>query len=299
MNIIEIRNLTKIKQEKTILNSISFDVKSGEILAILGHNGAGKTTLINSIMKLTNYEGIINYSFQISNLYKEIAYQMQSTSFENEAKVFEICNLYKNLLKTHIDIEGLLKQFNMEDSKNLFIKDLSGGQRQILAILLTLIGEPKILIFDELTTGLDSINRRRIWDILKKLNQEKNITIILTSHFLEEVEYLANRVVILKRGEVEKIGYVNDIINEQFSDMKKIQFETINLDQAKKLFGSQIKINGQMVSFVYNEEDEMDIFHKVKEIKGENIVMKRFSFEDAFLQMLGYQLAEEGEIVHG
>ncbi|MBC1492766.1 ABC transporter ATP-binding protein [Listeria booriae] len=298
MNIIEIRNLTKIKKDKKILDNISFDVKSGEILAILGHNGAGKTTLINSIMRLTRYDGTINFSFQIGNLYKKIAYQMQSTSFENEAKVFEICKLYKKLLKTHVDIEDLLKKFNMQDSKNLFIKDLSGGQRQILAILLTLIGEPEVVIFDELTTGLDSLNRRRIWEILKNLNQERKITIILTSHFLEEVEYLANRVVILKHGEIEKIGYVNDIINEQFSDMKKIQFETKNLDQAKNLFGDHIKISGQVVSFVYKEDEEIEIFRKVQEIKGENIVMKRFSFEDAFLQMLGYQIAEEGEIVH-
>lgn len=298
MNLIEVRNLTKNSNKKVILDNVNFDVKAGEILAILGHNGAGKTTLINSLMRLTNYGGKINYSFQISNIYKEIAYQMQSTSFENEAQVYEICSLYKKLLRTQVDIEELLKAFNMLESKNMFVKDLSGGQRQILAILLTLIGEPKILIFDELTTGLDSLNRRRIWDILKRLNQEKKITIILTSHFLEEVEYLADRVIILKRGEVEKIGYVDDIVNDQFSDMKKIQFETLNLDQAKILFGNQIKIKGNVVSFVYREDDENEIFYKVKEINGENIVMKRFSFEDAFLQMLGYKLAEEGEIVH-
>jgi len=298
MNVIEIKNVSREIKGKKILNDINLDIKKGEIIAILGHNGAGKTTLVNTIMKLVKYSGSVKYSFDKKDVYKKIAYQMQTSSYENDAKVLEVCQLYKKVLQSKIDLQELLKEFNLDKFQNAYIKNLSGGQKQSLSILLTLIGEPEVLIFDELTTGLDSLKRRSIWDIIKKINEFSGTTIILTSHFLDEVEYLAEKVVIMNQGNIEKIGTVSDIVNNQFKDTKKIEFETPCIDNLENVFGRKVKITGSKVSFTYQNNEEEEIYKSVKKLSGTNIVMKNFSFEDAFLQMLGYKLVNGGEILN-
>ncbi|MEB2300167.1 ABC transporter ATP-binding protein [Lysinibacillus xylanilyticus] len=298
MNVIEIKNVSREIKGRKILKDINLDIKKGEIIAILGHNGAGKTSLVNTIMKLAKYSGSIKYSFDNKDVYKKIAYQMQTSSYENEAKVLEVCQLYKKVLQSKIDLQELLREFNLDKFQNSYIKNLSGGQKQSLSILLTLIGEPEVLIFDELTTGLDSFKRRSIWDIIKKINEYSGTTIILTSHFLDEVEYLAEKVVIMNQGSIEKIGTVSDIVNNQFKDTKKIEFETQSLDNLENVFGRKVKIEGSKVSFTYRNNEEEEIYKSVKKLSGTNIVMKNFSFEDAFLQMLGYKLVNGGEILN-
>jgi len=145
---------------------------------------------------------------------------------------------------------------------------------------------------------LDSLKRRSIWDIIKKINEFSGTTIILTSHFLDEVEYLAEKVVIMNQGNIEKIGTVSDIVNNQFKDTKKIEFETPCIDNLENVFGRKVKITGSKVSFTYQNNEEEEIYKSVKKLSGTNIVMKNFSFEDAFLQMLGYKLVNGGEILN-
>ncbi|MCM0624887.1 ABC transporter ATP-binding protein [Lysinibacillus sp. OL1_EC] len=298
MNVIEIKNVSREIEGRKILKDINLDIKKGEIIAILGHNGAGKTTLVNTVMKLVRHSGAIEYSFNEKELYKKIAYQMQTSSYEDEAKVLEVCLLYKQVLQSKIDIQELLREFDLDKFQHSYIKNLSGGQKQSLSILLTLIGEPEVLIFDELTTGLDSLKRRNIWDTIKKINKYSGTTIILTSHFLDEVEYLADRVVIMNQGKIEQIGTVFDIVNVQFKDTKKMEFETVFLENLEIIFERKVKVSNNKVSFTYRSNEEEDIYKKVKKIAGTNIVMKNFSFEDAFLQMLGYKLVNGGEILN-
>ncbi|WP_037284591.1 ABC transporter ATP-binding protein [Saccharibacillus sacchari] len=299
MSMVRLDHLSKIYGEKAALHNVSFSVERGSIVAVLGHNGAGKTTLINSIMNLTDYEGEIEYGFDRKLLYRKIGYQMQSSSYEKEAKVHEVCKLYRKILKSSVDLDRLLADFGLTESRNLYIKNLSGGQRQSLSVLLTLIGEPELIIFDELSTGMDAMARRRTWDYIKRLNEEKGITIILTSHFLDEVEYLADRVVILDQGQVSRIGTVSDIVREQFDRAKKIEFRTDDREAFGRSFGSKLSGRGEMLCVQYQEEDEEDVYRKVKGLGGYDISIKNYTFEDAFLNMLGYTLVKNGEMSHG
>lgn len=296
MEIIKIKDLNKYYGGKKVLSNISLNVKQGEIFGILGHNGAGKTTLINCIMQLISYEGDIKYSFDSKNIYSEILYQMQHSYYEKELKLLEICNLYKKLLNSNIDVKELLEEFGFKNDFYKYIKDFSGGQIQMISVLLTLIGNPKVIIFDELTTGIDSVNKRFIWDKLKKINKKKNITIILTSHYLEEVEYLADRIIVLKEGKIEKEGRIDEFINDQFNDMKKMEFKIDNIKLVEKLFKDNFYVRNKKVCIIYNKSVEEDMFKKVHEINGYNISIKNFSLEDAFLKLLGYTLEEEGNI---
>lgn len=299
MSMVRLDHLSKTYGEKAALHNVNFSVERGSIVAVLGHNGAGKTTLINSIMNLTDYEGKIEYGFERKLIYRKIGYQMQSSSYEKEAKVYEVCKLYRKILKSSVDLDRLLADFGLTESRNLHIKNLSGGQRQSLSVLLTLIGEPELIIFDELSTGMDAMARRRTWDYIKQLNEEKGVTILLTSHFLDEVEYLANRVVILNQGKVSRIGTVSDIVREEFDRAKKIEFRTDDREAFGRSFGSELSGRGEMLCVQYQEEDEEDVYRKVKGLGGYDISIKNYTFEDAFLNMLGYTLVKNGEMSHG
>ncbi|WP_026908242.1 ABC transporter ATP-binding protein [Paucisalibacillus globulus] len=300
---INIRELSKNYGEKQVLKDINLDVNDGEIFAILGHNGAGKTTLIKCIMNLVEYKGKITYAFPKEDLFKNISLQMQSSVYEEGARVYEICNLYKKLLKSDVDLDELLDEFGLLSFKKSNINSLSGGEKQKLSILLTLINKPKVIIFDEITTGLDIVARRKVWSQIKKVNQEYGTNIILTSHFLDEVEYLADQVVILENGQVSLTGGVKDIVKQTYGNKKNISFkipsvvpnlenDSFNLD-----FGNVVK-NGDRYNVEYDTEDEIKVLEEVKRNNAIDIYIKDYSFEDAFLKNLGYVINEKGEITH-
>lgn len=280
-----------------VLNGVNFEVKQGEIFAILGRNGAGKTTLINALMQLTVYEGEIVYDFNKKDLYKNISLQLQTSQFEEGAKVLETCKLYKALLRSDVNLDNLLDELELLNFKNNYIKTLSGGQKQKLSIVLTLIGQPKIIIFDELTTGLDTIARRGIWELLKKINKINHTTIILTSHFLDEVEYLADRVMILDNGIAIKIDTVNNIIDNLFESKKKIQFKISDIDRGNNKFSFQFwLLRDNLFETECTNVEENAVLSEIIKNNGFDINMKSFSFEDAFLKIMGYKLTNEGEV---
>ncbi|MGQ8872594.1 ABC transporter ATP-binding protein [Paenibacillus sp. TSA_86.1] len=291
---IKVQSLSKAYGNRQVLDDINMHVKEGEIFAILGHNGAGKTTLIKCLMDLTKYSGEISYAFDTSKLYDNISLQMQTSAFEEGVKVNDICKFYKDILKSDIDIKKLLKQFDLEEHSTAYVNKLSGGQKQKLSILLTLINNPKVIIFDELTTGLDVMARRKIWDLLKDINSKNGVTIILTSHFLDEVEALANQVFILEKGKHALSGTVDEIIHRSFGERKKISFAYTNEDPQFS-FDYRLAENGKFV-VEYDSKLESDIYNEISQKGGYDININRFSFEDAFLKILGYKMTDEGEM---
>lgn len=295
--IIQGKNISVRFLNKTALDNVDFKIKKGEIYSILGHNGAGKSTLVKVIMDLVDYDGEIIMAFDHQLLYKNVSVQLQTNTFEDGVKVREICKLYKDLLKSDYDIEQLLIDFDLKKQANQFVNDLSGGQKQKLTILLTLLNNPQVIIFDELTTGLDVIARHKIWEILKKVNKEKGTTLILTSHFLDEVEYLADNVLILENGKAKVVGRVRDIIQQLFGNKKKATFRVDNQFKFGK-FKFDFNRLQDMVSVEYDSLNEQGLYDNIIECGGYDITMKTFSFEDAFLKILGYELGEDGGITH-
>lgn len=284
-------------KEKQALDNVDFKIEKGEIYSILGHNGAGKSTLIKAIMELIDYDGDIVMAFDQELLYQNISVQLQTSSFEDGVKVREICKLYKDLLRSDLDLDELLEGFDLNEHSTQFVNDLSGGQKQKLTILLTILNNPQIIIFDELTTGLDVVARRKIWEILKKINKEKNTTLILTSHFLDEVEYLADNILILEKGKVKVIGKVEEIINNLFNGKKKAEFIINDQFQFAK-FDFEFDRYKEKITVEYDVVEEKSLYENISDCGGQNITMSNYTFENAFLRILGYELGKDGEITH-
>ena len=215
--IIEVKNLKKYYNDKIVVDNLSFNVGKVEIFGLLGANGAGKTTTIESILgikKQVSGKVTILDKDPIKDrkiLFEEIGVQFQETAYPDKILVEELCQQVECLYKHPLDYRKLLEQFNIISKIKSPISSLSGGEKQKIFIVLSLIPNPKILFLDELTTGLDPKARRDVWNILLSL-KNRGITIMITSHFMDEVEKLCDRILIIKEGKEIFQGKVENAI---------------------------------------------------------------------------------------
>ncbi len=205
MKVIEIKGLTKSYGKILAVKNLSINVDKGEIYGLLGVNGAGKTTTLECVLGIMNFDkGEVKIlgmdpCKKRRELFENISVQFQESNYQEKIMVFELCEQTKCLYRNSLDYKELLKQFDLLDKLKTPISKLSGGQRQKLFIVLALIPNPQVLFLDELTTGLDPRARRDIWNHLLKLKNQ-GITIFLTSHFMDEIEILCDRITILRKG---------------------------------------------------------------------------------------------------
>ncbi len=221
---IKINNLTKKYGNYTAIDNLTLHIKKGEIFALLGLNGAGKSTTINilcSLIKKTSGQIFIdnlNLDTDAIKIKQIINLSPQETAIANNLTVKEnllfIADLY-NITNKNEEITSLLTKFNLIKKEKSLAKTLSGGQKRKLSLAMALITKPKILILDEPTLGLDIKSRKELWEMIKEYN--KNSTIILTTHYLEEAEQLADRIAILDKGKLSALGTVQEIINSSNS----------------------------------------------------------------------------------
>ena len=237
MNIISINNVCKNYKSKKALDNVSLTIKHGELFGLLGVNGAGKTTLIKILCGLTKKSSgkitINNYDLdnEIDKIKEIIDISPQETSVANNLTVKENLEFFANIYHTNNTntIDELVRTFNLAEVLNQKAKTLSGGYKRRLSIALALVSKPKILFLDEPTLGLDVFARRELWNIIKKLH--KSITIILTSHYLEEIENLCDKVAILSNGKILKTGTIQEI--KDITNTQKFEDAFISLVEAK------------------------------------------------------------------
>ncbi|CYU30562.1 ATPase [Streptococcus suis] len=205
---IEVRALDKVIKGRTILSDISFVIKSGECVALIGPNGAGKTTLMSCLLgdrKATKGQVLLDGLTPQSQSNKEkVAVLPQENAIPTDLKVKELLRFFQAIYKdslTDVEIDSLLC-FSPEQ-KNQLAGKLSGGQKRLLAFVICLIGKPKLLFLDEPTAGMDTSTRQRFWEIVHEL-KEKGVTIFYTSHYIEEVEHTAERILVLHQGRLLK-----------------------------------------------------------------------------------------------
>lgn len=237
MNIITIDNVCKNYKSKKALDNVSLSIKKGELFGLLGVNGAGKTTLIKILCGLTRKtSGTItinnfNLDKEIDKIKEIIDISPQETSVANNLTVKENLEFFANIYNNNNTsaINEIVDIFYLNEVINQRAKTLSGGYKRRLSIAIALISKPKILFLDEPTLGLDVFARRELWNIIKKL--QKNITIILTSHYLEEIENLCDRVAILSNGKLLKTGTIEEI--KQITNTQNFEDAFIKLVEAK------------------------------------------------------------------
>ena len=215
--IISVKQLSKSYGRLNAVQGLDLSVTQGSVFGLLGANGAGKSTTIECMLGTRKPDaGTVSILgmdplLQRKQLFENVGVQFQEANYQDKVTVSELCEVTQSLYKNAADYGELLKQFGIFDKAKSMVKELSGGQRQKLFIVLALIPQPKVVILDELTTGLDAKARREVWKILSDL-KEKGLTIFLTSHFMDEVEALCDTICILKRGKAVFYGTVEEAI---------------------------------------------------------------------------------------
>ena len=215
--IISVKQLSKSYGGLTAVQGLDLSVTQGTVFGLLGANGAGKSTTIECMLGTRKFDaGTVsilgmNPLLQRKQLFENVGVQLQEANYQDKVTVAELCEVTQSLYRNAADYGELLKQFGIFDKAKSMVKELSGGQRQKLFIVLALIPQPKVVFLDELTTGLDAKARREVWKILSDL-KEKGLTIFLTSHFMDEVEALCDSVCILKKGKAVFYGTVEEAI---------------------------------------------------------------------------------------
>ncbi len=222
--IIEVKNLVKKFNGFTAVDKISFNVKEGETFAFLGPNGAGKTTTIKMLTTLlhpTSGEIIIddNLISETNKIRKSFGIVFQDPSLDDELTAEEnlefhavLYSVPKELRKKRIP--ELLKLVDLYERRKDLVKVFSGGMKRRLEIARGLIHHPKILFLDEPSAGLDAQTRNFLWKYIKGLNKKENMTIFLTTHYLEEAEKVADKIAIIDNGKIIKIGTSEEIKKE-------------------------------------------------------------------------------------
>jgi len=239
-NIIEARNLTKIYEEGEVLavDDISFDIKEGEIFALLGPNGAGKTTTISmlaTLLKPTDGKAVVNSHNIEENpdrVRKSIGVVFQEPSLDGDMKARENLELHAILYgmsktKRREKIDEVLKLVDLDGKEEMYAKNYSGGMKRRLEIARGLIHTPKVLFLDEPTLGLDPQTRRKIWEKIKQLNRELKMTILLTTHYMEEADELAHRICIMDHGKIIALDTSNNLKHKLSGDIIEITLDEI------------------------------------------------------------------------
>src|SRR5215471_12216016 len=215
-NVIQVHQLTKSYGDVRAVQGVDFEVRSGEIFAMLGPNGAGKSTTVEILEGLRPRDGgdvsvlAMDPAHDPHRLKSRIGVVLQQTVFPNKIRVSEVIDLYERLYRSTPDSKTLLDRFALTEKAQSYYSDLSGGQKQKLALILLMINDPPIVFLDEPTTGVDAHSRRAIHDWLRQLRAEGR-TVFLTTHYIHEAEQLADRVAIVAGGKIVRQGTLAEI----------------------------------------------------------------------------------------
>lgn len=237
--IISVKNLVKNYGNFQAVKGISFDVSEGEIFGLLGPNGAGKSTtleIIETLRQKTSGEVIvdeINLDKNPDEIKKIIGVQLQSSGYYPGLNLLQLIELFCGLYNRYVEPMELLEMVNLKDKAKSKFKELSGGQKQRFSVATTLINEPRIIFLDEPTTGLDPQARRSLWELVKNI-RSRGTTVIMTTHYMDEAEYLCDRVAIIDSGKIIALDTPDQMIDklvgtgfERPKEVKKANLEDV------------------------------------------------------------------------
>lgn len=306
MNIIEIKKLTKKFGKFIAVSDVSFQVKKREIFGILGPNGAGKTTTLEMIEGLKSPTSGeikvlgINIKEDINSIKEKIGIQLQATAFFDFLTLKETLDLFGSFYKEAQDADELLKLVALESKRDSYVSNLSGGQKQRLSIAMALVNNPELIFLDEPTTGLDPQARRNLWDLIESIRKNDK-TIVLTTHYMEEAEYLCDRVAIMDEAKIKDIdsprGLIKNLKAEnkvEFGSSDKLDLKTLEKETSSlradfiegDIYSMRTKDTSKTINLLMN-------FAKEKKLKLDNLHVSRATLEDVFLAHTGKSLREK------
>ena len=309
---IKVENLVKKFNGFVAIDYISFEVKKGELFGLLGPNGAGKTTTINilsTLLKQTSgYAEVAGYdiSKDKNNVRKSIGIVFQEPALDNKLTGKENLEFHAMMYgmgkeERRSRIKEVLELVELRDKGDVLVENYSGGMKRRLEIARGLIHRPKVLFLDEPTLGLDAQTRRHIWEYIKKLNKEEGVTIILTTHYMEEADFLCDRIAIIDHGKIiamdtperlkDKLG--GDIITfEVEKDSDKFMNEINKLDFVKSVKKHDSKLTIMVEQGEKRIPELIDMAQK-NGVKVKSVSLHKPSLEDVFLHFTGKTIREQ------
>jgi ABC-type multidrug transport system ATPase subunit len=267
----------KFHEGEHVLKNISFSIRPGETAALIGASGSGKSTLIGAIIGIRKYSGTITIKGQPlshQSQKKDIGFVHQENLFDEEFSCLENLMIYGSLLPSLKNLKEkahfLLKKFDLIEKAHTNISELSGGMKRRLAVVRALLSDPKILILDEFSTGLDPNTKDHLWDFLEKL-QTPDLMILFVSHDMEEVKTLAQKILVLKQGELISQGSLQEVC-DHLLEREIIVFdweEQGELFLANPHFTSTTRRDEGLI-LIQNQEENI-----VKELENLNLKWKK------------------------
>ena len=304
-DLISINNLSKTyKNGLKALNNVSLNIKKGEILAMLGPNGAGKTTLISIICGIvTPSSGKVNVDgFDIINDYRQtrskIGLVPQELTLENFETVFNNVSFTRGLYGKAPDpkyIETVLKKLSLWDKKDNILRQLSGGMKRRVLIAKALSHKPSILFLDEPTAGVDVELRKDMWKSVEAL-RESGVTIILTTHYIEEAEAIADRVAVINNGEIIVVDQKKDLLNKM--GRKKLRIDLHEKTDAipESLSKYDLELSGNKLSLTYSydtQKQRTGITNLLQDIRDQGLKLRDLKTEESTLEKIFVTLVKE------
>jgi ABC-2 type transport system ATP-binding protein len=287
------------------VDGISFSVEKGEVFSLLGPNGAGKTTTIEILEGLREADGG-KVSVLDSDpwkggyeLHKRIGVIPQGFKFLDYPTPREAIGYYASLFGKKVDPDEMLRRVILEDAANIWFQHLSGGQKQKLGMALSLVNDPELIFLDEPTTGLDPQARRAVWEVIRKLKTEGR-TVMLTTHYLEEAEELADKVAIMNHGKIVAAGTTEEIENKYGSGQKlvvKAKEDLLTFLRENTKLRAEAMPNGLITISLRDKDDALVALGAIEEsgVEWGDLTVKRDSLEDVFLRLVGPEGRSEGE----
>ena len=299
MPAIDVCDLHKHYGDNLAVDGVSFDVAQGEVYALLGHNGAGKSTAVEILEgHRTRSSGSVSVlGFDPAKAQREfrdrIGVVLQTSGVENEFTVREVIDLYASAYRRRRTLDEVVELAGLEEKVDARVGSLSGGQRRRVDLALGIIGRPDVLFLDEPTTGFDPAARRKSWDLIEALGDD-GVTVLLTTHYLDEAEHLADRVGMLASGKMIAEGtpaqLIEGISGTVVSFMLPDSIETADaISTFGPVLGGDVRLSGRLVETTVDRATEA--VHRVtgwaidNEVELESLRVARASLEDVFLQL--------------
>lgn len=291
-----VENLTKRYKEKIAVKGVGFTVEEGMIFGILGPNGAGKTTTIEIMEGIRKRDGgrveILGFDpgKERESLSEWIGIQFQATAIQQEMKVGEALRLFASLYRKKGNVEDTIERLGLGERLSSRFKDLSGGWKQRVALALATLHDPKILFLDEPSAGLDPQARRELWSFILKL-KEMGKTVVLTTHYMEEAERLADRIAIFHKGEIIAQDATKNLV-AQMAKANYLSFasDEADLDMIRNLSGVEKVEKEEGMIRLYTptpQETTLALFQlaREQEWKIEDFRYERGTLEDFYVHL--------------
>jgi ABC-2 type transport system ATP-binding protein len=303
MGIIEIEHLRKEYGETVAVRDITFSVEDGEIFGLLGPNGAGKTTTVETMVGLRVPDAgtirVLGLDPQTgkAELRRRVGVQLQESALQAKLRVKEAVALYASFYEDSEDPAHLLDALDLSSKRNDYYSALSGGQKQRLAVVLALIGRPKIAVLDELTTGLDPSARHSAWQLVEEI-RDRGVTIVLVTHYMDEAERLCDRVALIDHGDVIALD-TPERLADQGTHGKQVRFRPSAPFDDAVLAGlpevSNVEHDGSrvVVSGSGNLVNAVILTLDRQGVTADDVRLESGTLEDAFLSLTGREIHED------